>query len=109
LNVTDVLGCVACCVIYEVLGIGAAERSWGDVKQLKSDKRAHLCIESVEHQSVIFGTESLHEARLIRKNAETVEDVDTTYLWTDEDAAYDLVLGKFGVDVEELHRPLPPV
>jgi hypothetical protein len=68
-----------------------------------------LCIESVEHQSVIFGAASLQEARVIHKNAETVEGVDTTYLRTDEDAAYDLGLGKFGVHVEELHCPLPPV
>jgi hypothetical protein len=102
LKVTDVMGYVACHVASKVIGIGAAERSWGDVKQLKSDKRAHLCIEYVERQGVIFGAASLHEARVIRKNAETVEGVDTTYLWTDEDAAYDLGIGKFGIDVEEL-------
>jgi hypothetical protein len=77
------------------------------VKQLKSDKRAHLCIESVERQSFIFSTASLHEARVIRKNAETVEGVDTAYLWNDEDAVYGVGIGKFGVDVEELQRPLP--
>jgi hypothetical protein len=32
LKVTTVLGYVACCVTSKVLGIGAAERSWGDVK-----------------------------------------------------------------------------
>jgi hypothetical protein len=109
LKVTDVMGYVACRVTSTVLGIGASECSWGDVKQLRSDKRDHLCIESVERQSVIFRAASLHEARAIRKNTETVEGVDTTYLWTDEDAIYDLGLMKFGIDVEELHRPLPPV
>jgi hypothetical protein len=53
-----VMGYVDCHVTSEVLGIGAAESYWGDVKQLKSDKRAHLCIEYVERQSVIFGTSS---------------------------------------------------
>jgi hypothetical protein len=96
-------------VTSKVLGIGAAERSWVDVKQLKSDKRAELYIESIECQSIIFCTASLHEARVILKNVETLEGVDTTYLLTYEDAAYDLGLRKFGIDVEELQRPLPPV
>jgi hypothetical protein len=109
LKVTDVMGYVECRVTSKVLGVGSSERPWGDVKQLKSDNRTHLCIESVERQSVIFGTSSLHEARVIRKNAETVEDVDTTYLWTDEDSTYDLGIGKFGVDVEEIQCPLPTV
>jgi hypothetical protein len=76
----DVMGYDACHVTSNVLGIGCDERSWRDAKQLKSDQRAHLCIESVERQSVIFGTVPLHEARVICKNAETVEVVDTTYL-----------------------------
>jgi hypothetical protein len=46
---------------------------------------------------------------VIRKNAKTVEVVDTTYLWTDEDAIYYLGIGKFGIDVEEIQGPLPPV
>ena len=36
---TKVLGFVACIVISKVLGIGAADRSWGDVKKIKSGKR----------------------------------------------------------------------
>jgi hypothetical protein len=93
----------------QVLHQQSVERSWGDVKQLKSDKSVHLCIESFERQIVIFGAASLHKSRVICKNAETVEGMDTTYLCTDQDAIYDLGLGKFGIDVKELHRPLPPV
>jgi hypothetical protein len=120
LKVTDVLGYVACRVTSNVLGIGAAESSWGVVKQNKSDKRADkddiktfvaddIGIESVECQSVIFGAALLHEARVIHKNAETVEGVEITYLWTDEDAIYDVGLGKFGIYVEEIQRSLPPL
>jgi hypothetical protein len=61
-------------VIYTVLGIGAVERSWGDVNQRKSSKCAHLCIEYVEHQSVIFGAASSH------KNAGTAEGVKTPHM-----------------------------
>jgi hypothetical protein len=58
LKVTDVLGYVACRVTSKVLGIEATEYSWGDVKQLKSDKLAHLCINSVELQIAIFSAAS---------------------------------------------------
>ena len=33
---TKVLGFVSCIVTSKVLGIGEAERSWGDVKNIKS-------------------------------------------------------------------------
>jgi hypothetical protein len=46
---------------------------------------------------------------VIHNNAETLEGVDTSYLWTDEDDAYDLGLAKFDVAVEDLHHPLPPL
>ena len=39
---TNVLGFVACRVTSEVFGIGAAERSWGDVKTIKSGKRSAI-------------------------------------------------------------------
>jgi hypothetical protein len=42
------MGHVACRVTSKVLGIGAEERSWGDVKQLKNDKRSHLSIDAIE-------------------------------------------------------------
>jgi hypothetical protein len=93
-----------CCVKSNMIRIEAAERSWGDVKQLKSDNRAHLCIESVECQSVIFGASSLQEERVIHKNAKTVEGVDVyaNCVFNREEAIYDLGIGKFGVDVDEL-------
>ena len=36
------LGFVACRVTSKILGIGSAERSWGDVKTIKSGKRSAL-------------------------------------------------------------------
>jgi hypothetical protein len=68
-----VLGYVACRVTSQVLGIGAAERSWGDVKQLKTDKRSHLSVEAVEQQSIIFGAASMHKARIGREEAEKLD------------------------------------
>ena len=41
---TKVLGFVACRVSSKVLGIGAAKRSWGDVKTIKSGKYLPLAV-----------------------------------------------------------------
>ena len=39
---TKVLGFVACRVTSKIIGIGSAERSWDDVKTIKSGKRSAL-------------------------------------------------------------------
>jgi hypothetical protein len=36
------LGAFACIVCSKLLGIGSAERSWGGVKHLKTNKRSHI-------------------------------------------------------------------
>ena len=41
---TKVLGFVACRVTSKVLGIGAADRSWGDVKTIKFGKDLPLAV-----------------------------------------------------------------
>jgi hypothetical protein len=108
LKVTTVLGYVACRVTSKVLGIGAAERSWGDVKQLMTDKRSHLSVEAVEQQSIIFGAASMHKARIGREEAEKLDHNISSKFWTDLDVEYDLGLTKYGVDVEDLQHPLAP-
>ena len=41
-NGPHILGYVACPVTSKILGIGAAERVWGDTKTIKASKRKHL-------------------------------------------------------------------
>ena len=52
---TKVLGFVACIVTSNVLGIDAAEHSWGDVKTIKFGKRSSIFSDVSEKQS-IFNT-----------------------------------------------------
>jgi hypothetical protein len=108
LKVTTVLGYVACRVTSKVLGIGAAERSWGDVKQLKTDKRSHLSVDAIEQQSIIFEAASMHKARIVREEAEKLDHNILSKLWTDVNVEYDFGLTKYGVDVEDLQHPLAP-
>jgi hypothetical protein len=48
------LGFTACRVASKILGIGAAERSWGDVKRIIGDRRLSLGSKKIHQQSVIY-------------------------------------------------------
>lgn len=48
------LGFTACRVASKILGIGAAERSWGDVKRIIGDRRLSLGSTKIHKQSVIY-------------------------------------------------------
>jgi hypothetical protein len=61
------LGSVACRVTSKLLGIGSAERAWGDVKHLKNGQRSHLCHRTTEQASIVFGTACLDAARIKAK------------------------------------------
>ncbi len=50
----SVLGFVMCHVTSKLCGIGAAERSWGGVKQVKDRKRSHVSGQSTEKRTVLF-------------------------------------------------------
>ena len=59
---TRVLGWVACRVTSKLCGIGTCERSFGDVKQIKSGKRSHLRGTSVEkRESCICSPRSMRQ------------------------------------------------
>jgi hypothetical protein len=94
LRFTQIFGKFACRVCSKILGIGSAERSWGDVKHLKVNKRSHLSGERVKKQATIFGTSCIELAKYQR--IQDTKDVSTTPLkiWTDEDF-------KIGDDVKD--------
>jgi hypothetical protein len=84
---TNYLGKVACRVTSKILGIGSAERAWGAVKHLKTNKRAHLGCEKIKMQSTIFGAACIEGARAARH-----KKVNQKVLWTDEDVAFNIGL-----------------
>ena len=61
---TNVIGFVACRVISKVLGIGAAELSWGYVKTIKSGKRSAISSDISEKQSIVFTSACIESARI---------------------------------------------
>lgn len=73
LNYTSVLGPVACRVTSKLLGIGMCERNWGDVKAIKTGKRALLSTASTEKRAVLYTTARLMESRMRRNEMESVD------------------------------------
>ena len=61
---TNVLGFVACRVTSKRLGVGSAERSWADVKQIKDGKRSNLGGTSLEKRAILFTSAKLREANI---------------------------------------------
>jgi hypothetical protein len=98
---------VTCRVASKVLDIGAADYSWGDVKQLKPDKCLHLSVDDVEQHSIIFGEASMYKACIGREEADKLDHNISSKFWTDADLEYDIGLTKYGVDVEDYQHPLP--
>ena len=81
---TKVLGKFACRVCSKIVGMGSAERNWGDVKYLKSVKRSHLSSDAVEKQATIFGATCMYDAALERQKAQE-NSSDPYKFWDEED------------------------
>ena len=61
---TKVFGFVACRVTSKVLGIGSAERSWGDIKKIKYGKRSAIRSDVSEKQSIVYTSACIESARI---------------------------------------------
>ncbi len=86
---TDYLGKFACIVTSKILGIGSAERNWGDVKHVKDNKRSHLSADRTKKQATIFGADCAARARMYRdamqNNNKINDDDDKFSFWDDND------------------------
>jgi len=104
---TKVLGKVGARVTSKLVGIGSAERSWGSVKHLKTDKRAHLGGVNTERQSVLYSTARINEARIKQSVMEKIDAQGSDAVWGDDDVAFDLDLENFGVDTNQYKEDVP--
>jgi hypothetical protein len=94
---TSYLGRFACRVTSKIVGIGNAERCWGDVKTLKDGKRSHLTAEATSRQATIYGTACAEKAQ---RKMQYKSGEDFT-MWDDKDMDA-LGLDKFGLTVGEI-------
>ena len=61
---TKVIGLFACRVKSKVIGIDAAERSWDDVKTIKSGKIYSISSDVLEKQSIVYASACIESARI---------------------------------------------
>jgi hypothetical protein len=82
---TKIFGPFACRVCSKILGIGSAERSWGDVKTLKNNKRSHLSADRVKKQTTIFGASCIEQAKFQRQKDSADVSSSPLKFWRDDD------------------------
>jgi hypothetical protein len=63
------------CGTSKLCGIGAAEKSWGGVKQIKTGQRSHLSVESTEEKSIIYVSSKIEQARIHHEKMEKIDVV----------------------------------
>ena len=90
---------VACILTSKPFGIGFAERSWGDVKIIKSGKISSLGSENSEKQSFVYTSACIEEERIGRTLSQTdSKDGSHSHTWNDWDHAFDYQLYQWGVE-----------
>ena len=82
---TMVLGMVACRTTSKHLGIGSAERSWGDVKHIKSGKRINLGSDKLEKRAILYSSARIQEARIMQIEMEKVNTPTFSQMFSDDD------------------------
>ena len=92
LDVIKYLGKLACRVTSKIMGIGSAERSWGDVKHIKTGKRSHLSPEVTKMQATLYGARCCAEANIRHENMLKATSGELTDAWGDMDDFYELGL-----------------
>ena len=83
----------------KILGIGSADRSWGDVKTIKSGKRSALGSDISEKQSIVYTSACIEEGRI----GSTLSHIDTnngshSHTWNDDNQAFDYQVDQWGVE-----------
>lgn len=92
---TKVFGKVACRVCSKPLGCGQAERNWGALKHLKSNKRAHISASKAQKQATVYGGACIERSRAAHA-AEESTGVLLESRWTDADIVLQVGLETWG-------------
>ena len=96
---TKVLGVVAYRVTSKIIGIGSAERSWGDVKTIKSAKRSALGSDIYEKQIIVYTYDCIGEAIIGRTlSNKDSKDGSHSHSCNDEDHTFEYKLDQWGLE-----------
>jgi len=96
---TQVLGRIGCRVCSKIAGIGNAERSWGDVKKIKSGMKSHYNADKTKRKATIYAAGRTELARLEQNN-------EPLKFWDDSDIQghFDVLRGDNSNDDEQPER-----
>ena len=92
---TKVFGKVACRVCSKPLGCGQAERNWGALKHLKSNKRALMSAPKAQKQATVYGGACIERSRAAHAAEESTGALLESR-WTDADIVLQVGLETWG-------------
>ena len=92
-------------VSSKILGIGSAERRWGDVKHIKTNKRSRLSGDRVKKQATIFGSYCMEKADIRRAFKPDENTKNPFEMWNDDD--FDRRFDLFAADATEARDSKP--
>ena len=75
---------------------------------IKTGKRSHLSSDKVLKQCTLYTASNIRRARIKKSENEKTDCLSKDACWGDEDEQFELGLLKWGVDVEELKKPVGP-
>ena len=91
-----VLGFVVCRVTSNVIGIGASERSWGDVKIIKPGKTSAISSDVSEKQSIVYTPDCIESDRIEQYHSDKqLYDNCSSHTWNEEYDEFDHQLDKW--------------
>ena len=83
-----------------MIGIGSSERSWGDIKTIKSVKISALGSDISKKQIIVYTSACIEEARIGRFLSHIYTNNGShSHTWNDEDQAFDNQLYRWGVEM----------
>ena len=85
LHSTQVLGFVACRVTSKHLGIGSAERVWGNTQDVKSGKLVNRNSDNTEMRAILYTSARIQEARIRQDLLEASTPSGASEMFSDDD------------------------
>ena len=87
---TKVLGFVARRVTSKVIGIGTAQRYWGDVKTIKYGKRSAISSYVSDKKSIVYTYACIESAIIEQYHSDKqLNEKNSSHTWIEEDDAFD--------------------
>ena len=87
---TKVLGFIACRVTSKFLGIGSVERSWCDIKTIKSGKISAIISDISWKQSIVYTYDCIESAIIKQYHSDKkLNDNFSSHTWNEYDDDFD--------------------